>query len=389
MISGFKKEISEKIFGFWGHIHITDANISRSLEAIPILKNQDFLKDLDTLKEITYQMPLKIFGRTVPGRFTFKDIPVNIKSIYPFAMSPAIINSKDETLGVIVRGVGEDYDWTQFQSYIVEGRNLNGTEDNNNEILISSSIANTMYLGVGDDIIINVIKDGQQIRRKVNIVGIYKTGLEEYDKKFIISSLSKVQELLKWEPNQVAGFEIILDDIKNVNIINEMIYFDILPSKLYSETIRDKFPNIFEWLDLQDLNAIVILVLMIIVAIMNMVTGIIILIIERSRMVGTLMALGMTNWNIRKIFLYYAAYITLFGLMLGNFIGIGLSLLQKFTGFIKLNEENYYLSEAPIHLDFFTIINLNVVTFIIIILFLVLPTLIISKLSPVKILRFQ
>lgn len=389
MISGFKKEISEKIFGFWGHIHITDANISRSLEAIPILKNQDFLKDLDTLKEITYQMPLKIFGRTVPGRFTFKDIPVNIKSIYPFAMSPAIINSKDETLGVIVRGVGEDYDWTQFQSYIVEGRNLNGTEDNNNEILISSSIANTMYLGVGDDIIINVIKDGQQIRRKVNIVGIYKTGLEEYDKKFIISSLSKVQELLKWEPNQVAGFEIILDDIKNVNIINEMIYFDILPSKLYSETIRDKFPNIFEWLDLQDLNAIVILVLMIIVAIMNMVTGIIILIIERSRMVGTLMALGMTNWNIRKIFLYYAAYITLFGLMLGNFIGIGLSLLQKFTGFIKLNEENYYLSEAPIHLDFFTIIMLNVVTFIIIILFLVLPTLIISKLSPVKILRFQ
>ncbi len=389
MISGFKKEISEKIFGFWGHIHITDANISRSLEAIPILKNQDFLKDLDTLKEITYQAPLKILGRTIPGRFTFKEIPVNIKSIYPFAMSPAILDSKDGYLGVIVRGIGEDYDWSQFQSYIIDGRNLNNSAESNSEVLISASIANTLLLNVGDDIIINVIKDGQRIRRKVAIVGIYKTGLEEYDKKFIISSLSKVQELLKWEPNQVAGYELILDDINNVNIINEMIYFDILPSKLYSETIRDKFPNIFEWLDLQDLNAIVILVLMIIVAMMNMVTGIIILIIERSRMVGTLMSLGMTNWNIRKIFLYYAAYITLFGLILGNFIGIGLALLQKYTGFIKLNEENYYLSEAPIYLDFFTILSLNVVTFFIIILFLVLPTLIISKLSPVKILRFQ
>lgn len=390
MISGFKKEISDKIFGFWGHIHIMDANISRSIEAVPILKDQYFLKDLDTLKSFTYQDQLEIFSIPLPNRFSFKTVDVEIKNIYPFAMAPAMISTEDEIEGVIIRGLGEEFDWSEFSKYIIEGREITyPQETSSNEVMVSRSLANRLRLNVNDEFIINVIRDGQQIKRKTTISGIYKTGLEEYDQKFIIADLRKVQELLNWRPNQVAGFELTLANIADANIINEKIYFDILPSNLYSETIREKFPNIFEWLDLQDLNAVVILVLMIIVAIINMITSILILIIERSRMIGTLKALGMTNWNIRSIFVHYAAYIIFFGLILGNILGIGICLIQKSTGFIKLDEANYYLSEAPIYLDFFVILILNVASFVVILTFLLIPTYIITKLSPVKILRFN
>lgn len=385
MISGFKKDISEKIFGFWGHIHITDYNINRSVEATPILMNQDFLKDLDTLKRINYQRPLKILGKTIPGKFSFKSMDVNIKSIYPFAMVPAVINSVDAYDGVIVRGLGSTYDWSQMNDYIQEGRRI----EESDEILISSRIAQRLKLKIGSDAILNIIKDGQQLRRKTTVVGIYRTGLEEYDKKFVIADLSKVQELLLWNENQVAGYEIILDNLENLPTINEYITLEVLPTRLFSETIREKFPNIFEWLDLQDFNGGVILVLMILVAIINMITSILILIIERSKMIGTLKSLGMSNWGIRKIFLYYSGYIILYGLLIGNILGLGICVFQKYTGFIKLDETNYYLSVAPVNLDLLTISLLNVAAFFIILFFLILPTFIISKLNPVKILRFE
>ena len=385
MISGFKKEISNKIFGFWGHIHITDYNISRSIEASPISINQDFLEDLDTLKSIHYQSPLKIIGRNIPGKFAFKTMDVDIKSVYPFAMAPAIVNSTKEFDGVIVRGLGKEYDWTQLEQYIQEGRKIEAQD----EVLISTRIAERIKVEVGDYIILNVIKNGQQIARRVTIAGTYRTGLEEYDRKFIISDLSKVQELLLWDSDQVAGFEIILGNLENLSTINEFIAFEILPTRLYSENIRDKFPNIFEWLDLQDFNGGVILILMILVALINMITSVLILIIERSKMIGTLKALGMKNWSIRTIFLYYSGYIILYGLIIGNILGIGLCLLQKYTGFIKLDETNYYLSVAPVNLNVVTISLINLVAFIVILLFLTLPTYMISKLQPVKILRFE
>ncbi len=390
MLSGFKKDISDKIFGFWGHIHITDGNISRSIEAIPIQKNQDFLKILDTLESITYQTPAKILGRQIKGRYSFKEIDLDIKSIYPFAMVPAIINTSSEYEGTIVRGLGEEYDWSHFEEYIKQGRAIAyNDEESSEEVLVSETIANRLKLKLGDKIIMNVIKNGQQISRRVAIVGIYKTGLEEYDKKFIIADLRKAQELLQWSENEVAGYEIILNDIIDLNIVNEIIYTEVLPTRLYSETIRDKFPNIFEWLDLQDFNGAFILILMIIVALINMVTGILILIIERSKMIGILKAVGMSNWGIRKIFLNYASYIILYGLLIGNIIGIGICLLQKYTGFIKLDEANYYLSVAPINLNLFTILLLNLAAFVVILTFLVIPTFVVSKLKPVKLLRFE
>ncbi len=385
MISGFKKDISEKIFGFWGHIHITDYNISRSIEASPIRINQDFLKDLDTLQSITYQRPLRVLGKNIPGKFAFRTMDVDIKNIYPFAMVPAIINSNDEFDGVIVRGLGENYAWSQLERYIQEGRRIRAAD----EVLVSTRIAERLRVTVGSKVILTIIKNGQSVERRVRIVGTYRTGLEEYDRKFIIADLSKVQELLLWESDQVAGYELILDDLENLPTINEYITVEVLPTKLFSESIRDKFPNIFEWLDLQDFNGGVILILMIIVALINMITSILILIVERSKMVGTLKALGMKNWDIRKIFLYYAGYIVLYGLLIGNVLGIGICLLQKYTGFIKLDEANYYLSVAPVNIDWMTILFINMVAFIVILLFLTIPTYIISKLQPVKILRFD
>lgn len=390
MISGFKKDISEKIFGFWGHIHVTDQNVNRSMEAVPIAKNQDFLAALDTLSVVNYQSPLKVMGQVVPGRFQFKQLEIDIKSIYPYAMLPAMISTKDDYDGAIVRGLGEDYDWSIFQDYIREGRAIKYERNEaSKEIIVSEGIAKRLRLKLGDNLLINIIKDGQRLIRRTNIVGIYRTGLEEYDKKFIIADLRKVQELLEWNENQVAGYEIVLNDTEHLGIINEILYYEILPTNLYSETIRDKFPNIFEWLDLQDFNGAFILLLMILVALINMITGILILITERSKMIGTLKALGLPNWGIRKIFLHYAAYILMYGLVIGNVIGLGVCLLQKYTGFIKLDEANYYLSVAPVNISIGTILLLNFIAFMVIIVFLTIPTYIISRLQPVKILRFS
>lgn len=390
MISGFKKDISNKIFGFWGHIHITDGNYSRSMEAVPMKRNQDFLYDLDTLEHIMYQKPISILGNPIPGKYRQKILDVDIRSVYAVAITPAIINSKEELDGVMVRGLGSDYDWSIFEQYLVEGRPIEyQDEEASNEVLVSETIAKRLKLEVGSPLVINIIKNGLEIKRRVSIVGIYKIGIEEYDRKMIIADLKKVQDLLDWTENEVAGYEIIFENTENLSTINEYIYTDILPSRLYSETIRDKFPNIFEWLDLQDMNGVVILTLMLLVAIINMITSVIILIIERSKMIGTLKALGMKNWSIRRIFLYYGGYIILYGLLLGNVLGIGLCLLQKYTGIVKLDEENYYLSVAPINVVPSDIILLNIGAFILILIFLLLPTIIISRLDPVKILRFD
>ena len=282
MISGFKNEISNKIYGFWGHIHVNDINISRSFETIPIAKKQDFLYDLDTLSKITFQYNPSVLGSKINGRYLTKRADINILSTYPVGNTPAIISTKEEFEGVIVRGLGKTYPWTQMDKYIISGRAIQyPDEGSSNEILVSSHLMRRLKLDLDENVILNLIINGQQISRRTKIVGIYNTGLEEYDKKFIIADLKKVQELQQWTENQVAGFELVLSDLQHLNDVRDHINYEILPQQLYAQTTRDKFPNIFEWLELQDLNAIVILVLMIVVALINMITGILILIIER------------------------------------------------------------------------------------------------------------
>ncbi|HMS68552.1 MAG TPA: FtsX-like permease family protein, partial [Saprospiraceae bacterium] len=249
--------------------------------------------------------------------------------------------------------------------------------------------ADKLQIKVGKEVIVSFVKNKNKVRRKLKVVGIFNTGLEEYDKRFVLGNMNQLRALLEWNENQVAGIEVFLDDIRDSEIITDYIYNSILPSNIYAETIQQKFPSIFEWLKLQDINEKVILQLMGIVAVINMMTVLLILILERTHMVGILKSLGSTNWQVQKIFLYQASVIILFGQLLGNVIGLGLAFLQKTYKFIKLDEENYYLDTAPIYLDWQTVLWINFGAFIFILLFLVLPTFIINRIKPISALRFN
>ncbi len=391
VIRGFKNQIGEKIFGFWGHIHITSADVYRTLtESEPISLEQDFYPSLDTIGPITYLAPFQLFGRPVGERMVERRTHGGIRHIQVFALKPGIIKTKEEIEGIVLKGVGPDFDWSFFDQYLLEGGRLQLQDSVASEgILISRQTADRLQLQLGDRFIFYFVDRGEPLRRRFTVQGIYKTGLEEYDRKFALVDIRKVQQLLKWRPDQVGGFEVFLDDIRDMDIFTEYIYLEILPNDLFAENIREKFPAIFEWLGLQDINEVVIIVLMLVVSIINMVTALMILILERTNMIGILKALGYDNWGIRKIFLYYAAYIIGLGLFWGNLIGIGLCLAQQKWKFITLSEENYYLPYAPIELDPTILLALNGGTFLLILLFLVLPSYLVTRISPVKAIRFK
>ena len=388
LIAGFKKEISSKIFGFWGHIHITDANLNRSLiDVHPITLNQDFYPNLSEVGPVPYTETRSLLGfEYQQQRFT----KGGIKHIQGVAMNPGIIKAKNEIEGIILKGVGTDFDWTFMNEYLVEGEAIEFPDSTiSTDILISQQTSRRLRVGVGDNFRVYFPERGELLVRRFKIKGIYKTGLEEYDQKFAIVDIRCIQQLLKWSENEVSGFEVILDDVADLAILTDHIYYDQIPNELYANPINEKLPEIFEWLALQDVNEVVILALMVIVAIINMITALMILILERTNMIGILKALGTSNWSIRKIFLYYAAYIIGIGLLWGNIIGIGLCLLQKHFKFIQLSEANYYISVAPIHLNYGSILLLNLFTLLIILIFLILPSYLVTTISPVKAIRFK
>lgn len=389
LITGFKKEVGNKAFGFWGHIHITHININQTLsETVPLNINQPFYPHLDTIRNADYIEYRNWFGKEVPTMQTTKG---GIQKIQPFALKVGIVKSKSELEAMFLKGVGEDYDWSFLQEYLQEGQLIEYPDSSmSKDILISRQTADRLNTKVGDRFEVYFLSpSGAQLQRRFNVCGIYKTGLEEYDRRFALVDIRQVQRLLQWKEDEVSGFEVVLDDIDDIDAMDVHIYNNILPANLTSESVRRKFREIFEWLDLQDVNEVVILGLMVIVAIINMVTALLILILDRTNMIGTLKALGSSNWGIQKIFLYYAAYIITIGLFLGNLIGIGLSLLQDRYGFIQLSEENYYLSVAPIELEFWPILFLNIGTLIITVVFLVIPSYLVTSISPVKAIRFK
>lgn len=388
LISGFKKEISGKIFGFWGHIHITSTELYQSpLEASPVSVEQPFYPYLDTLRSVDYPVTKSLFGM---ARSAMATTHGGIRHIQVFALKPGIIKANDEMEGIILKGIGKDFDWRFMQQYLIAGTALDLKQtESSNGILISRQTAQRLKVGVGDRFRLHFVEKGSQIQRIFKVQGIFKTGLEEYDRKFALVDIRKIQQLLGWDENQVGGFEVFADDIRDLEPLAGYIYYELLPPDLYAETIRQKLPQIFDWLNLQDVNEVVILALMVIVAIINMVTALLILILERTYMIGTLKSLGASDWSIRKIFLGYAAYIVFTGLVWGNLLGIGLCIIQKYGEVIKLSEENYYLSVAPVHLSPLAVLALNFGAMLVILLFLVLPSYLVTRISPIKAIRFR
>ncbi|MBX2890224.1 MAG: ABC transporter permease [Saprospiraceae bacterium] len=388
LIAGFKHEISRKIFEFWGHIHISDTAYSLSFEPIPIERDQDFYPSLDTVRSIDYFEEAQVWGMPM-GREVEKRSRGGIRHIQAFAHKPGIIRTKTAMEGIILKGIGQDFDWNNLMPYLQEGQPIALGDTVSRDIIISRQTADRLQVGVGDRFIVHFVKGGEQLRRRFQICGIYKTGLEEYDRKFAICDIRQTQELLGWTEGQVAGFEIWLDDLRDLDLYNEYIYSEVLPPDLLCVSIRSKFPAIFEWLQLQDLNEVVILGLMLAVAIINMVTALLVLVLERTTMIGVLKALGETNRRIRRIFLYYAAVITLTGMFWGNLLGLGFCYLQEKFRFITLNEADYYLSYAPVKINWLAVLGVNVGTLAVTLLFLILPSFLVSKIAPVKAIQFK
>ncbi|MEM8583884.1 MAG: FtsX-like permease family protein [Bacteroidota bacterium] len=397
MMSGFKQEISSKIFGFLGHVHITDQSASYSIMDnmnYPINRDQGFYPHLDTIgrRDVTWYefkngREIKHQGMTKGG----------IRHIQVFAAMPTVMRSEDsigvEMEGLMLKGIGSDFDWASFDEYLIEGEPLVVSPDSiSRQIVVSAETARRMRLRLGDLVELNFLRpDGPSLVRVLKIVGIYKTGLAEYDRQYAIIDIQQIQRLLSWTTNQVGGFEVFIDEVDDVDAFAQYLHFEegILPTNLYAEAVTQRESILFNWLDIQDYNQVIILTLMIIVAIINMVTVLLILILERTQMVGTLKALGQSNWGIQRIFLYYAGYIMLFGLLWGNIIGLGLCWLQDTTGMIRLDEASYYLAVAPIAINWWTVLALNVGTLIITLVVLILPSLWIGRIDAVKALRFR
>jgi len=571
IVAGFKNTISEKIFGFWGHIHVTSSHApsAYSFEGSPMNQNQDYYPAIDTIQQIAFKtqatdwaastatnlsqgdlllalallllgvlllFPFQFLKKRIKGWWRFsmalllfaisgflfavhpyqiqlKDVEKStkggIKHIQLYATKEGIIKTKKQIEGIILRGVGKDYDWEFLQQYILEGEVL-PTQENRlqNGILISKTTADRLDLKLDDTFVIYFVQEGGSLARKFKVQGIYKTGLAEYDRRFAIVDIRKLQQLNNWRPYrsygtelnlpeerlsllglteatgndwamvrsriteghvfdlsdtaslqtvipeqvaykrqlrigdtlslryrdiggdvyvfnyqvagiytppdekalqkaifvqwhsinqlnkalppQVSGFEIFVDNLEDLTAYGNYVnYVALLGKDQYANTIKELEPNIFDWLNLTDTNEKVILLFMILVSIINMTTSLMILILERTNMIGILKALGAKNWSIRKIFLYNAAYIIGYGLFWGNFIGIGLCLLQMQFGIIKLPEELYYVPVAPVELNVFTLLALNAGTLFITLLVLIIPSWLVTRIDPVKAIRFS
>lgn len=363
IIIGFKHEISSKVIGFGGHIQVSNFDNNYSYEVIPIEQDPALLRQL-------------------------KDIP-GVKHVQSFGNKPGIIKTENDIQGVVLKGIGRDFDWDFFKEKMINGSILQLSDTAiSNDILISKKLASLLKLETGNDVRMYFIIDDLIRARRFTIKGIYETGLEDFDKMFVLCDIGQIQKLNSWESNQVAGFEILVNDLKNLDQVADEVY-KFIPYDTNARTIKEIYPQIFDWLKLQDMNVIIILTLMILVAIITMISALLILILERTNTIGLLKALGYKTWNIRKIFLIIASNIALKGIFWGNLIGLSLVFVQKYSGIIKLSQESYYVSVVPIQINFFYLLVLNLATLLITIMALVIPSVIISAISPVKAIRYE
>lgn len=363
---GLQQKIRQKVAAFNGHISITNYDENQSqLSITPISTHQDFYP-------------------------TFKNVS-GINHIQAVATKAGIIRTETAFEGIIFKGVGKDYQWENLKEYLVAGNLPNLNNQLNEEVLVSEFLANRLNLKVGDRFNTFFMKEDTNQKpnlRVFKITGVFNSGFQEFDASYIIGDIRHLQRINKWSPDQVGAFEVFVDDFNTIKEKGQEVY-EQTGSSLDTQTIVEKYYYIFEWLKLFDFNIIVILIIMIAVATINMVVALLVLILERTQMIGILKALGANNWAVRKIFLYNAFYLIAKGLFWGNTIGIGLLLIQQKFGIIKLNPENYYVNQAPVYLDFGYILLLNLGTILICLLILLIPSYIITKISPIKAIRFD
>jgi len=363
---GLQNKIRQKVSAFNGHISISNFNGNESDVSIE---------------------PVSIHQKFYPK---FKNIE-GINHIQAVATKAGMIRTKTAFEGIVFKGVGKDYDWENLKEYLIQGKIPNLKSELNNEILISEYLANRLNLRLGDRFNTFFMKEEENKlpnSRRFKIVGIYNSGLQEFDSSYIIGDIRHIQKMNKWRPDQVGSFEVFLDDFTKIEEKGDEVYSET-SSILNSQTIVKKFSYIFDWLKLFDTNIVIILIIMIVVSTINMVVALLVLILERTQMIGILKSMGANNWSIRKIFLYNALYLIVRGLFWGNSIGIALLLIQKYFGVIKLNPESYYVNVAPVDINLGYFLLLNIGTVVICLLVLLIPSYIVTKISPAKTIRFD
>jgi lipoprotein-releasing system permease protein len=365
---GLQDKIREKVAAFNGHVQIFNYdNNTSDVSVVPVSLKQDFYPKFNAVD--------------------------GIKHIQGVATKAGIIRTETTFEGMLAKGVGTDFNWSVFEEYLVDGTIPDFKGDLTNEALISRLKANLLQLNVGDSFFTVFLKDNDPSQlpnnRKFKIVGIYDSGFEEFDRDIVFVDLRHIQRMNRWQTDEIGNFEVFLDDFDEIDQKAAEIY-DNTRSDLDSQSITRKYFRIFEWIKLFDFNAALIIGIMIIVAGINMITALLVLILERTQMIGVLKALGSQNWSIRKVFLYNAAYLIGIGLLWGNVVGLGVIFLQQRFRFLKFpNPEEYYITYIPVHIDVPTILLLNIGVLLLCLLMLVVPSYAISKISPVKAIRFE
>jgi len=363
IVKGFKQEIREKVRAFSGDVQVLKNDLNYSLE------NSSFSLPKSVLEELQSDSSLL--------------------SVQAFATKPGIIKVNNEIEGVVLKGIDDSYSAKSIQSILVSGRSINfaDTVQAQKEILISNHTARLLHVKVGDDFVMYFVQEPLR-KRKFTVVGVYNLGVEEVDNSYVIGSLSLIRRLNNWSDSQVGGYEIRLKDFNRLEERAAAIH-QSLPIETKAFTVKELYPTIFQWLSLLDINTQVVFALMLAVALINMVSALLIMILERTTFIGLLKALGSSNWAIRKLFLYQAVFIIGLGLLLGNVLGLGIGFMQQYTHVLPLDEASYYMNFVPIQLEWMDVIWINLGTLSICLLVLLLPSLLISRIVPVKALRFS
>ena len=362
---GLQNEIRDKVSAFNGHIQISNFDSNNSEESIrPINVSKELLQDLESVN--------------------------NVKSLNQIGLKFGIIRTSEDFDGALFKGVDSTYNWINILDYIISGSTPNISDLTSNEVLISDNLSNKLDLKINDSfqMIFSRNLESKVIIRKFNIVGLYDSGFNEIDENIIFGDIKHLRRINNWNNNQSGAIEVFIDDFSLLSETSSVIY-QSTPSNYNSMNIKQKYSSIFDWIQIFDKNIIAILFIMVLVCSINIISVLLVLILERTNMIGILKSIGANNSSIKKVFLIIVSYIIFLGLLIGNLVGLGLLFTQKKLSLVKLDPEIYYTSEVPVYLSFDYVFILNLFTFLVCLFSIVIPSYLISKISPIDSIKFR